>query len=249
LQAVTDRRNQELVRQGVVAQQIADDSHSSMLQAKAFYEQQLAMQHYEMVQSPFDGIVTARFVDPGTLIPQSTTPSSTTSNTPVISLATTAPLRVYAFVPQSLSPFIKDGDPASITVTEFPDRSYSGTVTRHPNAHDQTTRTMLVEVDLPNQDLSLYPGMYADLKMTAQITAARITVPDDALVFRDNKVYLPVVRDNHLKLVEVTLGHDDGYNVEVTGDLRPGETVGMNVGQAARDGQAVQPVMATQSKS
>jgi RND family efflux transporter MFP subunit len=249
LQAVTDRRNQELVRQGVVAQQIADDSHSSMLQAKAFYEQQLAMQHYEMVQSPFDGIVTARFVDPGTLIPQSTTPSSTTSNTPVISLATTAPLRVYAFVPQSLSPFIKDGDPASITVTEFPDRSYSGTVTRHPNALDQTTRTMLVEVDLPNQDLSLYPGMYADLKMTAQITAARITVPDDALVFRDNKVYLPVVRDNHLKLVEVTLGHDDGYNVEVTGDLRPGETVGMNVGQAARDGQAVQPVMANKAKS
>jgi len=249
LQLVTDRRNQVLVRQGVVAQQIADDSHSAMLQAKAAYEQQLAMQQYEVVRSPFDGIVTARFVDPGTLIPQSTTPSSTTSNSPVVALATTAPLRVYAYVPQSLSPFIKDGESANITVTEFPDRNYSGTVTRHPDALDQTTRTMLVEVDLPNPDRSLYPGMYADMKMTAQVTAARITVPDDALVFRDNKVYLPVVRNNRLNLVEVTLGHDDGYTVEVSGDLKSGEMVAMNVGQAARDGEPVQPVVASKSKS
>ena len=74
-------------------------------------------------------------------------------------------------------------------------------------------------------------------------------VPDDALVFRDNKVYLPVVRDNHLKMIEVTLGHDNGYRVEVTGDLRAAELVAMNVGQAARDGEPVQPVSASQIKS
>jgi membrane fusion protein, multidrug efflux system len=249
LQLVTDRRNQVLVQQGVIAQQIADDSHATMLQAKAAYEQQLAMQQYEIVRAPFDGIVTARYVDPGTLIPQSTSPSSTTTNSPIVALATTTPLRVYAYVPQSLAPFIKDGDSANITVTEFPNRNYSGTVTRHPDALDQTTRTMLVEVDLPNQDRSLYPGMYADMKMTAQVTSASITVPDDAIVFRDNKVYLPVVRDNHLNLVEVTLGHDNGYRVEVTGALRAGELVAMNVGQAARDGEPVQPVAASQKKS
>jgi RND family efflux transporter MFP subunit len=166
-----------------------------------------------------------------------------------VALATTAPLRGYAYVPQSLSPFIKDGDAANITVTEFPNRNYSGTVTRHPEALDQTTRTMLVEVDLPNQDGSLYPGMYAELKMTAHVTSASITVPDDALVFRDNKVYLPVVRDNHLKMVEVTLGHDSGYTVEISGDLRQGEMIAINVGQAARDGQQVQPVSASQIKS
>ena len=249
LQVVTDRRNQELVRQEVIPQQTADDSHAAMLQAKAAYEQELALQQYEIVRSSFDGIVTARYVDPGTLIPQSTTPSLATTNSPVVALATTAPLRVYAYVPQSLAPFIKDGDPANITVPEFPDRNYQGTVTRHPDALDQTTRTMLVEVDLPNQDRSLYPGMYADMKMTARVTNASITVPDDALVFRDNKVYLPVVRDNHLKMVEVTLGHDNGYELEVSGDLRPGEMVALNVGQAARDGEPVQPVEASQSKS
>ncbi len=249
LQFVTDRRNQELVREGVIAQQIADDSYSTMLQAKASYEQELALQQYEIVRSSFDGIVTARYVDPGTLIPQSTTPSSTTANAPIIALATMTPLRVYAYVPQSLSPFINDGDPASITVTEFPNRNYQGTITRHPDALDQTTRTMLVEVDLPNQDRSLYPGMYADMKMTARVTNASITVPDDALVFRDNKTYLPVVRENHLKMIEVTLGHDNGYQLEVSGDLRQGEMVALNVGQAARDGEPVQPVEASQKNS
>jgi membrane fusion protein, multidrug efflux system len=249
LQQVTDRRNQELVHQEVIPQQTADVSHATMLQAKATYEQELALQRYEVVRSSFDGIVTARYVDPGTLIPQSTTPTATTTNAPIVALATMAPLRVYAFVPQSVTPFIKDGDPANITVSEFPNRNYSGTVTRHPEALDQTTRTMLVEVDLPNQDRSLYPGMYAELKMTAHVTTASITVPDDALVFRDDKVYLPVVRDNRLKLVEVTLGHDSGYVVEVSGDLRPGEQVAINVGQAARDGERVQPVTQSPSKS
>jgi hypothetical protein len=171
-------------------------------------------------------------------------PTSTTTNAPIVALATMAPPKVYAHAPQSLSPFIKDGDPANITVTEFPNRNYPGTVTRHLEALGKTTRTMLVEVDLPNQDRSLYPGMYADMKMTAQITTAGITVPDDVLVFRDNNVYLPVVRDNRLKLVEVTLGHDNRYR-----DLLTGELVAINVGQAARDGEPVQPVAVSESKS
>jgi hypothetical protein len=73
--------------------------------------------------------------------------------------------------------------------------------------------------------------------------------PDDALVFRNDKIYLPVVRDNHLKLVEVTLGHDTGYTVEVSGDLREGEQIAVNVGEAARDGEPVQPVLGNPSKS
>ena len=249
LQLVTDRRNQELVHQEVIPQQTADTSHATMLQAKASYEQELAMQAYEVVRAPYDGIVTARYVDPGTMIPETTTPTSTTTNAPIVALATMAPLRVYAYVPQSLSPFIKDGDPANITVSEFPNRNYSGTVTRHPDALDQSTRTMLVEVDLPNQDRSLYPGMYAEMKMTAHVTTTSITVPDDALVFRNDKVYVPVVRQNRLTLVEVTLGHDNGYVVEANGDLRPGEQVAMNVGEAARDGELVQPVTASPSES
>jgi membrane fusion protein (multidrug efflux system) len=259
IQNVTDIRNQELVRQQVVPQQTADMTHSAMLQAKASYEQELAMQGYEIVRAPFDGIVTARFVDPGTLIPAATAPvsatpsavffSSSSTSTPIVSLSSQTPLRVYAFVPQSISSFIKDGDPASVTVIDYPGRTYTGTVTRHPEALDQTTRTMQVEVDLPNQDRSLAPGMYANMKMTAHVTVSSLTAPDDALVFRNDKVYLPVVRENHLKLVEVTLGRDTGYTCEVNGDLRAGDEIAVNVGEAARDGEPVQPVENSPSKS
>ena len=245
LQAVTDRRYQELVRQDVIPQQTADTSHATMLQARDAYQQQLALQSYEVVRAPFDGVVTARYVDPGTLIPQSTTPSA--AGSPIVSLATLAPLRVYAYAPQSLSPFIKDGDPATISVSEFPGRRFSGTITRHPEALDQSTRTMLVEVDLRNADRSLYPGMYADLGMTAHVTANSISAPDDALIFRNDKVYLPVVRDHRLTLITVNLGHDNGYTVEVSGDgLHAGDLVAMNVGEAAHNGEPVQAVEAGQ---
>jgi len=258
IQNITDVRNQELVRQQVVPQQTADNTHSAMLQAKAAYEQELAMQGYEVVRAPFDGIVTARFVDPGTLIPAATAPVSAavsantttiSTSTPIVSLASQAPLRIYAFVPQTFSSLIKDGDPATVTVIDYPNRKFIGTVTRHPEALDQVTRTMQVECDLANQDRSLFPGMYANMKMTAHVTVSNLTAPDDALIFRNDKTYLPVVRDNHLKLVEVTLGHDDGYTCEVSGDLRPGEQIAVNVGEAARDGDPVQPVESNPSKS
>ena len=247
LQAVTDRRYQELVRQQVIPQQTADSSHASMLQAWDAYQQELALQSYEIVRAPFDGIVTARYVDPGTLIPQST--SSSASNSPIVSLAMVAPVRVYAYAPQSLSPFIKDAEPATVTVSEFPGRKFSGTITRHPEALDQNTRTMLVEVDLSNTDRSLYPGMYADLHLTERLTATRVTAPDDALIFRNDKIYLPIVRDDRLNLIAVNLGHDNGYVVEISGDgLHAGDLVAMNIGEAAHNGEPVQPVEADQHK-
>src|ERR1700690_1194752 len=124
IQNVTDIRNQELVRQQVVPQETADETHSAGLQARASCQQQLALRGYEGVGAAFDGIVTARYVDPGTLIPQATT-SSSTPNIPIVALATLSPVRVYAYVPQSISSFIKDGDPATITVSDFPDRKFT----------------------------------------------------------------------------------------------------------------------------
>ena len=190
LQLVTDRRYQYLLHNQVIAQQDADSQRALMLQAKATYGQELALQRYEIVTAPFDGIVTARYVDPGTLIPQSTTPSS---GNPIVAMATLSPLRVYANVPQSVATYVNDGDAATVTINELPGRVFSGTVTRHPEALDQNTRTMLVEVDLPNKDQSLLPGMYADVGIETTATAQRILVPDDALVFRDDKTYVPVV--------------------------------------------------------
>ena len=241
LQKTTDDRSQKVANLGVMPQQQADDARAAMMQAQAAYEQLLAEQAYEIIRAPFTGIVTARYFDPGALIPQATAPSAAT---PILTLATLSPLRAYANVPQTVAPFIHNGMEATLTVPEYPKRIFKGTVTRHPQALDPASLTMLVEVDLTNEDRALYPGMYARIALNVPLGRGTALVPDDALIFRDNKVFVPVVRDARLHLSPVILGWDNGYDVEVSSGVQPGDLVALTVGQSARDGEPVQPVLA-----
>ena len=244
LSRITNQRNITLRHEGVIAAQAADESKAAVLEAEATLKQLTAMQQYKIIRAPFDGIITAREVDPGHLIPEQTAPSS--ANTPVVTISTLAPLRVYAEMPQSVAPFVRDGDPATITVTEFPQRKFKGAVTRHPPALTSATRTMLVEVDLPNDDGALLPGMYATMTFDVSMPTGTPTVPDDALIFREGKPFVPVVRDGHLRLAAVTLGYDNGINVQVTDGIAANDMVALSVGQSARDGDPVQPITADQ---
>ena len=238
---ITDKRNQILVRNQVIPQQTADESHATMLQTRATLQQDIAYQAYETITAPFDGIVTARYIDPGHLVPANTTPGTPGSGA-IITVSRMAPLRVFTYVPQNVAPFIKDGDAATITAMGYTGQKFVGTITRHPEALSPDTRTMLVEVDLPNEKEVLYPGMYATAEFTVTMGTGSPMVPDDALVFRDGKVYVPVVRNNQLHLAEVTLGYDNGQTVEILSGINPSDKVAVNVGQAARDGENVQPV-------
>ncbi len=237
---LTDDRNQILVRQSVISQQAADESRATMLQAKATLAQSVALQAYERVTAPFDAIVTARDVDPGHLIPEAT--SSTGVADAIVSVSRTKPLRVYTYVPQNIALFIRNGDSAAITVNEFPQRKFTGTITRHPEALSPDSRTMLVEVDLPNTDEALWPGMYGSAEFVVSVPEGAPLVPDDALVFRNGKVFVPVVKDNVLHLAQVKLGYDNGTAVEVATGIDPDALVALNVGQSAREGEIVQPV-------
>ena len=237
---ITDKRNQILVRNQVIPQQTADESHATMLQTRATLQQDIAYQAYETITAPFDGIVTARYIDPGHLVPANTTPGTPGSGA-IITVSRMAPLRVFTYAPQNVAPFIRDGDAATITARGYTQK-FTGTITRHPEALSPDTRTMLIEVDLPNVDEVLYPGMYATAEFTIKMGTGSPMVPDDALVFRDGKVYVPVVRKNQLHLAEVTLGYDNGQTVEVLSGINPTDKVAVNVGQAARDGENVQPV-------
>ena len=241
LALITDQRNQALVHAQVIPQQTADESHGAMLQAKATLAQDVANQQYETITAPFDGIVTARYIDPGHLVPANISPGTPGSGA-IISISRYKPLRVFTYVPQNIAPFIRNGDAATITAAGYPGRKFTGTITRHPDALSPDTRTMLVEVDLPNEDQALYPGMYATAEFTVAMGTGAPMVPDDALVFRDGKVYVPVVRNNQLHLAEVTLGYDNGQTVEVLSGITASDKVAVNVGQAARDGENVQPV-------
>jgi RND family efflux transporter MFP subunit len=241
--ALTDHRYQILIKQHVVSQEQADQAHSTMLSTYARWKSLVAQQGYEKVLAPFDGIVTERNLDPGALVAMSTAQEGARE---IFKMATLRPVRVYVRMPQDDAAFVKDGDPARVTVSQFPGRNFNGSVTRHPPALMNETRTMLVEVDLPNDDLALLPGMYAHVDITIGGSSAAPLVPDDALVFKNGKTFVPVVRDNRIHLVEVELGQDDGMNCQVLQGLRGDEMVAINLGQAAQEGELVRTRIAHQ---
>lgn len=236
LRIVTDRRFQEMVRHGAASQQQADQTHADMLQARAHWLSLEAQQAYERVEAPFDGVITARNVDPGALVTLNT---ASTGAVPLLAIATLKPLRVYVRMPQEQAVYVKDGDPAVVRGEEFTAREFKGSVTRQSQALAAATRTMLVEVDLPNDDLALRPGMYARVGVAIRGSSGAPLVPDDTLIFKDGKVFVPVVRGERLHLAEVTLGYDDGIKVETVSGLSGDELIAMNVGQAAEEGELV----------
>jgi membrane fusion protein, multidrug efflux system len=242
LAKVTDDRNQILVSQQVIDQQTADQSHLTMLADLATWKSLAAMQRYELVYAPFDGMITVRNLYPGALVATAT--AAGTSNPSIYEIATLKPLRVYVYLPQTYAPLMRDGDESTVTVSEYPGRNYNGSITRHPSALDQGTRTMLLEVDLPNGDLSLYPGMYANVAITIKGNNGAPQVPDEALIFNGERVYVPIVQENRIHLIAVKLGLDDGINCEITRGLRGDETVALGLGQAATDGEFIRPLMA-----
>ena len=238
--ALTDRRYQALSKQQVVPRQVADESHAQMLETYATWRSYVATQQYERVLAPFDGMITARNLHPGALVGS---PAAAGTSTPAIfDMATLKPLRVYVYLPQPLSPLVRDGDSAVVAVSEYPERDFAGTVTRHPTALDQSTRTMQIEVDLPNEDLALYPGMYANVTITVRGAKGSPKVPDEALIFDNGDTLVPVVRDNRIHLVKVRLGLDDGINCEVTRGLNGDEIVALGMGQTAHEGELVRPL-------
>ena len=243
--AITDRRFQELLRGQVVPRQQADETHAQMLETYALWQSDVATQQYERVVAPFDGMITARNLNPGALVGSNA--ATGTSSPSIFEIATLKPLRVYIFLPQPFAPLVRDGDAAVVTVSEYPKRDFVGTITRHPSALDQNTRTMQVEVDLPNEDLALYPGMYANVKVTIRGAKESPRVPDQALIFNNEEVLVPIVRDNRIHLVKVELGLDDGVNCEVVRGLEGDETVALGMGQTAHDGQLVKPVPSKQN--
>jgi RND family efflux transporter MFP subunit len=186
-------------------------------------------------------MITLRNLYPGALV--ATGSASGTSNPSIYDIATLNPLRVYVYLPQTYTPLVRDGDHSVVTVNEYPNRDYNGSITRHPSALDQGTRTMLLEVDLSNQDLSLYPGMYANVAITIKGSSGAPQVPDQALIFNGERVYVPIVRNNRIHLVDVKLGIDDGIKCEITRGLKGDETVALALGQAAVDGELIRPLM------
>jgi len=256
LARVTAQRWTSLASKGVVSRQ-ENDQYQSQYQSRlaglealekavgvqrsnvAAAEANLArierMQTYLTVKAPFDGVITLRNVDVGALV--------NAGSTLLFRIAQTGTLRTYLNVPQAQASSVRPGQTARLSVSNLPGRQFVGTVARTANALDPASRTLLVEVHVPNGDGALLPGMYARVELSSPRADAPLLIPSDALIARGEGTQVAVVRQDHrVHLQKIEVGRDFGDRLEVAGGLSEGELVIANPGDAVREGLEVQPV-------
>jgi len=208
----------------VIAKQDVDVAEAAFESAQNLMQQRAVLRDYTKVRAPYDGVVTARFADPGALIQVAT--SSATNAIPLFTVMDLNTVRVYANVPQDDSPWITPGKTkASVLVKELPDRSFTGTITRSTLALDPSTRSLLVELDLPNQDHALRPGTYAELAIGLREIPNALVLPPQAVISGPKGKSVFVVQQGKAKSIPIQTGITNGKWIEITGGLQGDEDV------------------------
>ena len=238
----TSGRYQNLLKTNSVSKQETDVAMSDASAKKAAVDASMAnvrrlqqLQSFEKVYAPFDGIVTARNTDIGALI------SGGSNATPkeLFHLAAIGKIRVYVAVPEVYSPIIRTGDKATLTLDEYPDRQFIGTIVRNSSAIDQASRTLNVEVDIDNASGDLLPGAYVFVHFKVPEHAQSLSLPSNTLLFRAEGLRVGVVRDGRAHLVPITIGKDTGTTIEITSGLQASDAVILDPSDSLADGQEV----------
>jgi RND family efflux transporter MFP subunit len=239
----TSARYQNLLKTNSVSKQETDVAMSDAAAKKAAVDASTAnvrrleqLQSFEKVYAPFDGIVTARNTDIGRLIAggQTTTPQE------LFHLAAIGKIRVYVAVPEAYSSAIKVGAKATLTLDEYPGKSFEGTIARNSNAIDQASRTLNVEVDVDNPKGELLPGAYVFVHFKVPEHAANLMIPSNTLLFRSEGLRVGVVRNGRVQLVPVKIGRDAGASVEIASGLTTNDAVILDPSDSLASGQEVQ---------
>lgn len=207
----------------VIAKQDVDVAQAAFEGAKHLMEQREFLRDYTKVRAPYDGLITARFADPGALIQIAT--NSATSAMPLFTIMDINTVRVYANVPQDEVALAKTGIPTLLTVSELPGRQFTGTITRTTLALDPSTRTMLIEVDLPNKDHLLQPGTFGELTLNLAQHRNALALPPTALVAGAKAKTIVIVEQGLAKSVPVKVGLNDGKWIEIVEGLHGDEDV------------------------
>jgi RND family efflux transporter MFP subunit len=247
-------------RPGLIAEQELDDARAKDQQAAAqvgvakasldAMQQQLGvsratrsrletMSRYEQIIAPFTGVVTKRYADTSSLIQAGH--DNNTQTLPVVQVAESDLLRLRMPVPESDVPYIQVGGDVQVNVNAT-GRTFTGKIIRFSRALDTNTRTMLTEVDVPNHDLSLSPGMYAETTIQLQRKKDALILPAQAVVQNGDQSYVLVVdATNHVEKRAVTLGIQTSNRAEITSGLQAGDNV-IAAGQTGyQPGEVVSP--------
>jgi membrane fusion protein, multidrug efflux system len=195
------------------------------------------MQSYQKVYAPFDGVITARNVDVGALIEAG---SAGGPSRALFDIARTNLLRVYVDVPQSYSDVAVNGTRAHLALPQFPGRTFSGTVVRNTGAINATTRTLRIEVDIPNAGDTVLPGSYGQLHLTLPTPHPGFSLPANALLYRPQGVQVATVdAQGKVALKTIGPGRDFGSRIEVLTGLAASDAVILNPADSIVSGESV----------
>ncbi len=186
---------------------------------------------YQTVVAPFDGVVTQRNIDVGSLVQ-----ADATSGTFMFTVMQTNVIRTQVYVPQDQAVGVRPGVEAIVHIPEMPGRSFPGKVTRIATALQPDTRTLLTEIDVPNPDEDLAPGTYCAVELHIPRIGQSLIVPADAIVFDSEGLHVAVLEDGVARFRKVTVAHDLGTEVEVSAGLTKGEHVIRNPAVELVDG-------------
>jgi HlyD family secretion protein len=195
-----------------------------------------ALTAFEQVKAPFDGVITARNVDKGDLVTQ-----DSSGGTPMFKIVRDDVLRIAVHVPQSAATGIHQGVEAEVTVPEMPGRIFRGRVARSSVALQAASRSMLTEVDVPNQDGVLRPGLFVNVAFSIPRQTPAVVVPDAALVFNASGLQVATVdAESRVRFRKVTIYRDFGTAVELRDGLQGGESLVLSPPTDLSDGSKVQ---------
>jgi len=242
LAVITATRNENLLKTRSVSMQDRDNAAGALAADKAIVQSNEGnvarleqLQSYEKVLAPFDGIITARDTDIGALIDA----GANSPSKELFHLAAIDRLRIYVSVPERYARAAQPGATANITLDEFPGETFQGTLVRNANAIDLASRTLLLEVDVENPAGRLLPGAYTFVHLTLPTATQSVTLPSNALLFRQEGLQAAVVRNGHAQLVAVTIGRDYGEKVEILSGLQTSDAVITDPSDSLVSGTAV----------
>jgi RND family efflux transporter MFP subunit len=255
LAEVTATRYKDLMKTDSVAQQDVDNANgnyearrSAVESAKSNVKRLEDLQSFTKIYAPFDGVITARNTDIGALIDPGSGGGTTRE---LFHIAAVNRLRVYVNVPQLYSPHIKAGLRADLTLAEFPGRHFDGIVVRDTGAIDNTTRTLLTEIDVNNSSGELKPGGYVEVHLKLPSSVTTFALPVNTIIFKSAGMQVAIVKDGKnneksIDLVAVTPGRDFGTEMEILAGLKGDESVVINPPDSLTSGE---PVKVAQSQA
>jgi RND family efflux transporter MFP subunit len=244
LAEITKNRYLDLLKTNAVSQQDADNAVGTFNANKAIVDANLAnvkqletLQSFEKIYAPFDGIITARNTDIGDLINSG---SNGNAKTDLFHISQPGVLRVYVNVPEEYSQLAKPGLTATLTLAEFPGKTFTGKLVRTSDSINNATRTLLSEVDVNNPTGQLLSGSFAEVHFKVPTEVSTFIIPVDTLLFRAEGLRIAVVKDGKAELVRVMPGHDFGETMEIVAGLKGNEAIIVNPPDSIVAGEQVQ---------